>query len=241
MRTPRRLGEGGEPHAGVLTPHRRTQPPGSDTIRGMAAPAVDIRPLDLATWPALAALFEQGGDPKTCWCMYWRLPSGEWSPTTAESNRAGLRRACEVDELPPGLVAFGDGTAVGWVAVAPRAEYQRLARSRTIPRLPGEPQGAEVWSVPCFVVARSARRTGLAGALLSAAVRHAAAHGAGVVEGYPVRTGGARIPAAAAYTGTLPMFERAGFTVVAPTTSRAAGAMRVVVRRDAASPLTPRG
>jgi hypothetical protein len=91
------------------------------------------------------------------------------------------------------------------------------------------------------VVSRHARRTGLAHDLLAAAVAHAAANGAGLVEGYPVRTGGARIPVAAAYTGTLPMFQRAGFSVVAPTTSRVAGVDRVVVRRDPAQPVTPQG
>ncbi|MGH2465744.1 MAG: hypothetical protein ACRDGI_09820 [Candidatus Limnocylindrales bacterium] len=31
---------------------------------------LDIRPLTGDTWPALAALFEEGGDPKWCWCQY---------------------------------------------------------------------------------------------------------------------------------------------------------------------------
>ncbi|MFN8631509.1 MAG: hypothetical protein U0838_14685 [Chloroflexota bacterium] len=30
---------------------------------------MDIRPLTVALWPALADLFSAGGDPKWCWCQ----------------------------------------------------------------------------------------------------------------------------------------------------------------------------
>ena len=120
------------------------------------------------------------------------------------------------------------GRAVGWVGLGPREDFGRLARSRTIPMLPGD----GVWVVNCFVVARTARRSGVASALLAAAVDYAAAHGARLVEGYPVRTGGDRISSASVYTGTAGMFERAGFEIAAETTSKAAsGTPRVVMRR----------
>ena len=107
----------------------------------------------------------------------------------------------------PGLVALRDGVAVGWIGLGPREDFPRLGRSRTIPQLPGD----AVWVVNCFVVARGARRTGVASALLEAAVTYAREHGAAIVEGYPVRTGGERIASASVYTGTAGMFERAGF------------------------------
>jgi GNAT superfamily N-acetyltransferase len=128
----------------------------------------------------------------------------------------------------PGLVSLRDGATVGWIGLGPREDFPRLGRSRTIPRLPGE----AVWVVNCFVVARTARRTGVAIALLEAAVTYAHECGAAIVEGYPVRTGGTRIPSASVYTGTAGMFERAGFEAAAETTSRAAsGTPRVVMRR----------
>ena len=67
----------------------------------------------------------------------------------------------------------------------------------------------------CFVVSPGERRTGVARALLTAAVGHAAAHGAAVVEGYPVDP--AQRPKAGPadlYHGTLGLFLAAGFTVV---------------------------
>lgn len=186
-----------------------------------------IAPLTAETWPALAALFEAGGDPRWCWCQFWRKPGSNWSNTTKEQNRADLEALVSGDRAP-GLVALRDGAAVGWVGLGPRDEFGRLARSRTLPQLPGD----DVWVVNCFVVAKVARRSGVAGALLEAAVAYAAAHGAQLVEGYPVRTGGERMASASAYTGTEGMFERAGFAEAVVSTSKADGGRpRVVMRR----------
>jgi GNAT superfamily N-acetyltransferase len=189
---------------------------------------ITVEPLEPRSWDCLAALFEQGGDPKSCWCMYWRLAGRDWSPGT-EGNRRELRRLVDAGGQPAGLLARRGGDGVGWVSLGPREDFVRLTRSRTIPRLPGE----GVWSVVCFAVARRARRTGLAARLLDAAIDHATSAGARILEGYPVRTEGRSITSAAAYTGTLGMFERAGFAAVAPTTSTASGGVpRVVVRRS---------
>ena len=186
-----------------------------------------IEPLSAATWPALAALFGAGGDPRWCFCQFWRKPGSNWTNTTQAENRADLE-AQLADPLPPGLVAMRGNDAVGWVAVAPRDGYPRLASSRTIPQLPGD----DVWAITCLVVRKTARRTGLATALVAAATAFALEHGAATVEGYPVATEGSRLPAASAYTGTLSMFQRAGFTEAAPTTSHPTpGRSRVVVRR----------
>ena len=188
-----------------------------------------VRPLDGRTWSALAGLFTQGGDPKRCWCMYWRLPGRHWSLTSTEANRHALHDLAEGTGPTPGLVALRDGEAVGWVSLGPREDFPRITRSRTIPLVPGE----GLWSIVCFVVSRRARRSGVAIALLDAAVGHARANGAQAVEAYPVATRGSRITSASAYTGTLGMFDRVGFVVVSPTRSSAGGGnARVVVRRE---------
>lgn len=190
--------------------------------------ALEIRPASRDTWLALAELFAGGGDPKWCWCQYWRKPGSNWTNTTADDNRASLRELVE-REPSPGLVAIRDGRAVGWVGFGPRDAFGRLARSRTLPQLPGD----ALWVVNCFVVARMARRSGVARALLDAAVEYARSHGARIIEGYPVATGGSRIPSASVYTGTASMFESAGFRIASPTMSKASvGTPRVVMRRD---------
>jgi GNAT superfamily N-acetyltransferase len=198
---------------------------------GTNAGAFEIQRLTPATWPALAELFAAGGDPKWCWCQFWRKPGSNWTNTSPEENRRDLEALAPGDPAP-GLVALRDGRAIGWVGLGPREAFPRLERSRTIPTLPGD----GVWSINCFVVARSERRSGIAGALLEAAVAYAAAHGASLVEGYPVRTEGGRVPSASVYTGTAGMFERAGFDVAAETTSKASGGSRRVVMRRPAMP-----
>lgn len=191
---------------------------------------ISIVPLSAECWDALAELFSAGGDPRWCWCQFWRKPGSNWTNTTAEDNRRDLQALVNGGGLAPGLVALDDaGKAVGWVGLGPRDAFGRLARSRTLPQLPGD----DVWVINCFVVAKGSRRSGVATALLDAAVAYAREHGAGTLEGYPVQTGGTRISSASVYTGTAAMFERAGFSAFAPSTSKASsGTPRVVMRRS---------
>lgn len=189
---------------------------------------VDILPLTPDTWPALAELFAAGGDPRWCWCQYWRKRGSSWTNTRAADNRADLE-ALARDDPAPGLVALVGGRAVGWVGLGPREAFPRMAASRTLPQLPGD----EVWQVNCFVVARGHRGTGIASALLEAALEYARAHGARHVDGFPVDTDGSRIPSASVYTGTAAMFERAGFVRAAASASRASGGVPRVVMRCA--------
>jgi GNAT superfamily N-acetyltransferase len=187
-----------------------------------------IVPASPDLWPAIAALFSAGGDPKWCWCQWWRRPGSSWSSASADDHRRGLETLVRA-EPAPGLVALRDGVAIGWVGLGPREGFPRLTRSRVLPQLPGD----DVWSINCFVVARRARRQGVADALLGAAVAYARDHGARLVEGIPVDTGGERMPSAGAYTGTRRMFERHGFTLAAPTASKGSGGRpRVLMRRQ---------
>jgi GNAT superfamily N-acetyltransferase len=126
------------------------------------------------------------------------------------------------------VVAIEDGRVVGWCSIGPRTDFERLERSRTIPRLDDRP----VWSVVCFVVGKDSRGRGVARHLLDGAVAFARSRGAPAVDAYPVDPGDGRMTDAYAYTGTLSTFLSAGFQIVAPTTSTAGGHPRVIVRRD---------
>jgi GNAT superfamily N-acetyltransferase len=81
------------------------------------------------------------------------------------------------------------------------------------------------------VVRAGYRGHGLMHRLLSGAVDHAHAHGAEVVEGYPVETGGSRVDVISGYVGTVELFESAGFTRAALTTGRSGGRPRWVMRK----------
>jgi GNAT superfamily N-acetyltransferase len=184
---------------------------------------LDVHPVTPERWDDLVYLAGERGFTSGCWCMWWRVTSKEFD----ERHGAGLRRDLHrlVDVGPePGLLAYVDGVPAGWVAVAPRDEYPRLDRSPKLRRLDDRP----VWSITCFTIDRRHRRRGVAAALLDAAVDFARERGAEVVEAYPIDTAGGKRSSAELYTGTLAMFERAGFDEVA----RRGG--RPIVRRAVA-------
>lgn len=192
--------------------------------------ALDIQPLTGERLPDLAALFNQGGDPKWCWCAYYRIRGVDFAAGSAARNRQVLEAAVgttATEGRSPGLVAYRDGEAVGWVSVGPREDYERLKRSKVLAPVDERP----VWSIVCFVVARSARGQGVATALLDAAVDYAREHGGTLLEAYPIETDGERVSAAKAYKGTVAMFERAGFEVVERRKANAASAPRPIVRK----------
>ena len=190
-------------------------------------PKLTIVPLTTARVADLATLFDQGGDPKWCWCTYYRVRGRSWSNSTPTDNRALLGELAD-RALAPGLVAYSDGHVVGWVSLGPREDYQRLAYSKVLAPIDDRP----VWSIICFVVGRESRGQGIAGALLDAAINHARASGATTLEAYPTDTDGGRVPSANLFKGTLSMFMRAGFTVVARRQAHATSAPRPIVRLE---------
>jgi len=190
---------------------------------------VRVEPLTEASWEPLAALFREGGDPRWCYCQFWRLRSKDFAALRVPQLRDRLHEQAASDQ-PPGLVALEGDRAVGWVSVAPRDDYQRVVHSKVIPKIDDRP----VWSVVCFAVSQTARHRGVGTALMDAAVGFARSSGATALEAYPVSLApGETIPATAVYTGTLSMFERAGFRVVADRASdRSSRHTRVVVRLE---------
>lgn len=201
---------------------------------------VDIRPLTRQRLPDLAALFEQGGDPKWCWCAWFRVRGTDFSSGSKARHRSVMETAVTEtanEGRAPGLVAYEDGEAVGWISIGPRQDYERLAHSRVLAPIDDTP----VWSIVCFVVGRRSRGRGVAKALLDAGVEYARDHGATLLEAYPVEVvDGERIPSANVFRGTLTMFERAGFKVVARRKGPGAERPRPIVRRSVRRRRTPR-
>jgi GNAT superfamily N-acetyltransferase len=208
------------------------------------ATELEIHPLRAERLPDLAALFGEGGDPRWCWCSFLRVRGPAWGDSTPRRDRIRLNRAVMTDAVrttaavdrAPGLVAYRDGEAIGWVSLGPREDYDRLEHSKVLARLDERP----VWSIVCFVVAKRARGQGVAHALLEAAIGYAREHGATLLEAYPIEpaehhlsrpSDGGRVPAAYAFAGTVSMFERAGFTVVARRQFNKTSPVHPIVRR----------
>jgi GNAT superfamily N-acetyltransferase len=202
----------------------------ASTRRSIASVALDIRPLTPARLPDLAELFEQGGDPKWCWCAYFRIRGFDFSSGGKARHRKVMETAAAENAKEgraPGLVAYDANEAVGWISIGPREDYERLAHSTVLKPIDDKP----VWSIVCFVVGRRSRGRGVARTLLKAGIDYARDHGARMLEGYPVDVpDGKRVDSGSVYRGTLTMFERAGFKVV-DRRSAPGGPPRPIVRR----------
>jgi len=181
-----------------------------------------IQPATADRWLDVEDLFGANGAYSGCWCTFYRLTGREFS-AAAGARAKGMLSELVAAGPAPGLLAYVDGEVAGWCALAPREEYGRVLRSPLVKPL--DPGDTGVWSITCFFVRKSHRRTGVADALLGAAVAHAAGQGARVVEGYPVEPGEDR--SADLYPGTIGMFRRVGFSELRRSTPR-----RVVMRRN---------
>jgi GNAT superfamily N-acetyltransferase len=173
--------------------------------------ALDVKPLTTDRFADLAELFNEGGDPKWCWCQYFRKQGLDWSNSTTAKNRASLESLAARPDLAPGLIGYLDGRVVGWVSLAPREDYARLTNAKVLARVDDK----LVWSVVCFVVSKGARGQGVAAAMLQGAIAYAREQGATMLEAYPVSATRGRISPANAFHGVQSMYEKAGFTVVA--------------------------
>jgi GNAT superfamily N-acetyltransferase len=142
--------------------------------------------------------------------MAWRLPRAEYEAGKGAGNRTALKKRVRTGR-PPGILAYVKSEPIGWCAVAPRVEYDYLARSRVLRPI----DDRAVWSVSCLLVAKPHRGRGVSVQLLHAAVKMAREVGAEIVEGYPVITRTGRMPDTFAWTGTLSAFRAAGFEEVA--------------------------
>jgi GNAT superfamily N-acetyltransferase len=154
-------------------------------------------------------LFGPRGASAGCWCMFERLTRSEWERRRGDDNKVAMRAIVQRGEVP-GLIAYAGGEPAGWCSVGPRDAYPSLDRSRILQRVDDLP----VWSVVCFFVPRPHRGNGITTGLLRAAVAYARAHGARVIEGYPVDPQQGRLSDLAAWHGTASAFRQAGFVEV---------------------------
>ena len=142
--------------------------------------------------------------------MTWRLERAAFQAGKKSTNRRALQKLVE-DGARPGVIAYHGREPVAWCAVAPRAEYSYLARSRVLAPLDDEP----VWSITCLFVAKPWRRAGCARKRRRATADLAMARGARIVEGYPQQPSMVKTPDAFVWTGLPSAFEKAGFREVA--------------------------
>ncbi|MGM7700058.1 GNAT family N-acetyltransferase [Microbacterium sp. A84] len=168
-------------------------------------------------WEDIQHALSGGGDGRSCQCVWPVLTNKEWDATTLDERTALFQNEI-ADGPPPGLVAYVDGEAAGWIRIGPRPTQRRLARTRNIVTTTREPLDDDsAWAVTCFVVRKEHRGQGLNAVLLEAGLNFARASGAHVVEGYPIDTATTEVRVNDLYHGALSTFLAAGFTEIPST------------------------
>ena len=73
------------------------------------APAIAIRTVEPADWPAVERLFGSKGACGGCWCMYWHAPvAGQpWERTKGDTNRQALKDGIGAGDCPSVLLMDG--------------------------------------------------------------------------------------------------------------------------------------
>jgi len=199
---------------------------------------LDFHPLTPDHWPDLERLFGPNGACGGCWCMWWRMSGPEFKKARGPEKKRAFRAVVRTAAHPPGIIAYRDAAPVGWVALAPREEYRRLAEARVLKAIDAKP----VWSITCFFIHRTARRRGLMERLIAAAVEFVRDRGGTLVEAYP-KPVTEKMSSTDLYVGTVACFERCGFDVTArPSAARAIMRKPVKPRRartESRAPATP--
>ncbi len=164
-----------------------------------------FHPLTPSRWADFERLFGEHGACGGCWCMWYRLKRSEFDRRKGAGNKRAMKAIVRKGKAP-GIIAYAGKEPVGWCAVAPRAEYTVLERSRILKPVDENP----VWSVVCFFVDKAHRREGVTVALLRAAVKYVKQRGGTIVEGYPTEPK-KELPAPFAFHGLASAFRKAGF------------------------------
>ena len=169
---------------------------------------LEFEPVTPDKWADLEILFSNPGSQNGCWCMYWRIPRREFERNHAQGNKNYFKEIVESGQVP-GILAYHNGSPVGWCSVAPREDFPVILRSLTLKPIDDQP----AWSITCFVVSKPYRECGLTHLLIRAAVRYAKENGARIIEAYPIDVHAKSIEYDR-YSGLTTTFEKEGFVEI---------------------------
>lgn len=171
-----------------------------------------ISPLTPDLWPAFEDLFGKQGACYGCWCTYFRMPPAARRESNRERNKDHIRARIESGP-PPGLLAFEEGQAVGWMQIGPRSDVPEFnnARRASAPLETTDAADPRVWVISCFFIRTKARGRGLTHQLVGAGIDFARRSGARALEACPMdQSNDTR--SGSLYVGSTRVFERAGFS-----------------------------
>ena len=171
-------------------------------------------PLTPERWGDFETLFGPNGACAGCWCAWFLMTHQEYNEAGKEGHRELMRTLVHSDN-ETGLIAYADGVPAGWIALAPRERYKRLATSKQLGAVDDKP----VWVIPCFFVHRDYRRHGLMEKLLNAAVEYARNRGVQTLEAFPLDVEG-KMSSTQMFSGKSSVFYKLGFKEAVRRNSR---------------------
>lgn len=180
--------------------------------------------LSPTTWPDFETLFRKhNGVCGGCWCLYYHGTESFTHKDHRPENKR-VKKALVKKGQAHGIIVYSGASPVGWCQYGPRPELPRLDASKTYRNLELADHGEKLWRITCFFVDRNNRRRGIARFGLNAALASIKKKGGGTVEAYPSTTLG--LGPGQMWSGTVSMFESAGFKIVSQLSKS-----RVVMRR----------
>ena len=107
----------------------------------------EYHPLTPDRWADFEQLFGPNGACAGCWCAWFLMNNKEFNTSHKEGHKE-LMRTLVHSGVEPGILAYADGIPAGWVALAPRENYKRLATSKHL----GPVDDQSVWVISCFFI-----------------------------------------------------------------------------------------
>ena len=170
-----------------------------------------IAPLAPELWADFEDLFGKQGACYGCWCTHFRLAPSVRRANDKQRNKDHIRARIEAGP-PPGLLAFEDGKAVGWMQIGPRAdvpEWNNQGRG-SAPVDPADAADLNVWAISCFFIRVKARGRGVSHRLVEGGIEFARQNGARMVEACPIDLS-RDSRSIGLFVGSSGVFEKAGF------------------------------
>ena len=197
----------------------------SSQLTASSVSEFSTKQLSKRTWSDFERLFESHPAPGAypCWCIYNHRSGGEKKTPRVIWIRRNHNDKRELVEQgrSHGILVYSHGAPVGWCQYGLMEELPRIDNNPKYRKL-ASASDKMLWRITCFVVPKKYRRRGVARTALKAALAAIQKQGGGVVEAYPIKRWGAY----ADYRGTVSMFEKEGFQIVAPL-----GESNVLMRR----------